>query len=106
MLKRKFTELEEITERLRARLLDVTDETDDLDKDMDDEFESDLNTLPDEDCDDWSFVDENESLPGTSQNNLQFIAQSLASSELNETATVADNNAKIAVSESPESAAP
>lgn len=62
MLKRKFTELEEITERLRARLLDVTDETDDIDKDdMEDEFESDLNTQPneEEDGDDWSFVDEN-----------------------------------------------
>lgn len=40
-LKRKFTELEEITQRLRARLFDVTG-------DSDDQFESDLNTVPDE----------------------------------------------------------
>lgn len=40
-LKRKFTELEEITQRLRARLFDVTG-------DSDDQFESDLNTIPDE----------------------------------------------------------
>lgn len=47
-LKRKFTELEEITERLRARLFDVTG---DADFDPDDQFENDLNTLPDEDDD-------------------------------------------------------
>lgn len=40
-LKRKFTELEEITQRLRARLFDVT-------IDPDDQFENDLNTIPDE----------------------------------------------------------
>lgn len=47
-LKRKFEELEVITERLRARLFDVTGN---LDADLDDEFESDLNTIPDEDDD-------------------------------------------------------
>lgn len=44
-LKRKFTELEEITQRLRARLFDVTG---DLTIDPDEEFENDLNTNPDE----------------------------------------------------------
>ena len=48
-LKRKFTELEEITERLKARLFDVTgddedDDDGDADADPDDEFERDLNT--------------------------------------------------------------
>lgn len=45
-LKRKFTELEEITQRLRARLFDVTGN---MTIDPDDEFENDLNTIPDED---------------------------------------------------------
>lgn len=45
-LKRKFTELEEISQRLKSRLLDVTaDDT----FDIDDEFENDLNTCPNED---------------------------------------------------------
>lgn len=48
-LKRKFTELEEITQRLKARLFDVTG---DVNIDPDDEFENDLNTHPDEDEDD------------------------------------------------------
>lgn len=47
-LKRKFTELEEITQRLRARLFDVTG---DMSMDPDDEFENDLNTIPNEDDD-------------------------------------------------------
>lgn len=47
-LKRKFTELEEITQRLRARLFDVTGN---MLIDPDDEFENDLNTIPDEDDD-------------------------------------------------------
>lgn len=47
-LKRKFTELEEITQRLRARLFDVTGNID-----PDDQFENDLNTIPDEDDDDF-----------------------------------------------------
>ncbi|KAG4069721.1 hypothetical protein HA402_002300 [Bradysia odoriphaga] len=46
-LKRKFNELEEISERLKSRLLDVT--ADDESFDVDDEFENDLNTCPDED---------------------------------------------------------
>lgn len=45
-LKRKFTELEEITQRLKARLFDITG---DENTDPDDEFEKDLNTHPDED---------------------------------------------------------
>lgn len=45
-LKRKFTELEEINQRLKSRLLDVT-EDDNID--IDEEFENDLNTCPDED---------------------------------------------------------
>lgn len=44
-LKRKFTELEEITQRLRARLFDVTGN---MTIDPDDQFENDLNTIPDE----------------------------------------------------------
>lgn len=44
-LKRKFTELEEITQRLRARLFDVTGN---MTIDPEDEFENDLNTIPDE----------------------------------------------------------
>lgn len=47
-LKRKFMELEDITQRLRARLFDVTG---DADTDPDDQFESDLNTVPTEDDD-------------------------------------------------------
>lgn len=47
-LKRKFTELEEITQRLRARLFDVTGN---MSMDPDDEFENDLNTIPDEEDD-------------------------------------------------------
>lgn len=46
-LKRKFTELEEISQRLKSRLLDVTAADDHFD--VDDEFENDLNTCPDED---------------------------------------------------------
>lgn len=46
-LKRKFTELEEISERLKSRLLDVTADDDSFD--VDDEFENDLNTCPNED---------------------------------------------------------
>lgn len=56
-LKRKFTELEEITQRLRARLFDVTG---DMHTDPDDQFESDLNTLPDEDDDEDEFKLANE----------------------------------------------
>uniref|UniRef100_A0A336LW59 CSON005888 protein n=1 Tax=Culicoides sonorensis TaxID=179676 RepID=A0A336LW59_CULSO len=50
-LKRKFTELEEISQRLKARLFDVTaDDTDEnYDIDPDDEFERDLNTVVDSD---------------------------------------------------------
>lgn len=45
-LKRKFTELEEISQRLKSRLLDVTA---DDNFDIEDEFENDLNTCPAED---------------------------------------------------------
>lgn len=55
-LKRKFTELEEITQRLRARLFDVTG---DMHTDPDDQFESDLNTLPDENEDDFKLTNDN-----------------------------------------------
>ncbi|XP_058065680.1 uncharacterized protein LOC131215307 [Anopheles bellator] len=52
-LKRKFIELEEITERLKARLFDVTgDDGDDDGTDPDDQFERDLNTAASEDDDD------------------------------------------------------
>lgn len=105
ILKRKFTELEEITERLRARLLDVTDDSDELDKDMEDEFESDLNTQPDEDGDDWSFVDETESMAGTSQNSLHMIAQSIGTSELKKAVT-ATVTSSASDTKTPEAAAP
>lgn len=49
-LKRKFTELEEITQRLRARLFDVTGN---MAIDPDEQFENDLNTIPDEGDDDF-----------------------------------------------------
>ncbi|XP_050080012.1 uncharacterized protein LOC126567770 [Anopheles maculipalpis] len=52
-LKRKFTELEEITERLKARLFDVTEGEDD----PDDQFEHDLNTEAEEE-EDESWPDE------------------------------------------------
>lgn len=45
-LKRKFTELEDITKRLKARLVDVTDDADF--ENLEDEFDTDLNTQPDE----------------------------------------------------------
>lgn len=48
-LKRKFTELEDITKRLKARLIDVTDETGF--SDIEDDFEIELNTLPNEEDD-------------------------------------------------------
>ncbi|KAK5643591.1 hypothetical protein RI129_007436 [Pyrocoelia pectoralis] len=45
-LKRKFTELEEITQRLRTRLADVTKDDSDVSNDeFADEFERDINTL-------------------------------------------------------------
>ncbi|XP_050094874.1 uncharacterized protein LOC126577366 [Anopheles aquasalis] len=69
-LKRKFTELEEITERLKARLFDVTgdDNDDDIDGgdddgaiDPDDEFERDLNTVATEDDEDDDEEEDDES---------------------------------------------
>ncbi|XP_055536076.1 uncharacterized protein LOC129724860 [Wyeomyia smithii] len=63
-LKRKFTELEEITQRLRARLFDVTG---DENVDPDDEFERDLNTEADE-ADDEDWVDPLEDTSGQKRN--------------------------------------
>lgn len=51
-LKRKFTELEEITQRLRARLHDVTGDT----EEVEDEFERDLNTEYVEDEEEDNYV--------------------------------------------------
>lgn len=49
-LKRKFTELEEISQRLKARLFDVTaDDAENGENDPDDEFERDLNTVVESD---------------------------------------------------------
>lgn len=56
VLKRKFTELEEISQRLRSRLLDVNDLPIELDDEFD-EFENDLNTVP---YDDSNLYEENE----------------------------------------------
>lgn len=55
-LKRKFTELEEITQRLRLRLADVTkDDSDTSNDEFADEFERDINTLHVED--DYNMID-------------------------------------------------
>lgn len=70
-LKRKFTELDEITQRLRQRLCAVTnddfEETNDL---FEDEFERDLNTICDDDDyvieDEQSLVDDMENQPSCS----------------------------------------
>ncbi|EAT35056.1 AAEL012745-PA, partial [Aedes aegypti] len=63
-LKRKFTELEEITQRLKARLFDVTG---DENVDPDDEFERDLNTEAEEE-DDEEWVDPLEDKSGQKRN--------------------------------------
>lgn len=52
-IKRKFTELEDITKRLKARLGDVTDDANF--EDILDEFENDLNTMPDEETESDDF---------------------------------------------------
>lgn len=92
-LKRKFTELEEITQRLKSRLFDVTGnmptETDDQ-FDCDLQFESDLNTVPDEDDDDfeesnmanemsldWLEHCQNHASSNTSSSNLQDQMQDI-----------------------------
>lgn len=54
-LKRKFTELDEITQRLKARLFDVTSEES---FDQDDEFERDLNTAVDDDMEEDTHTDQ------------------------------------------------
>lgn len=81
-LKRKFTELEEISKRLRARLFDVTGN---MSIDPEDQFENDLNTIPDEDDDfeksnianemslDWLKHCQNLASPSTSSN-IEFIS--------------------------------
>ncbi|XP_019537664.3 uncharacterized protein LOC109408746 [Aedes albopictus] len=72
-LKRKFTELEEITQRLKARLFDVTG---DENVDPDEEFERDLNTEADEeDEDEW--VDPLEDRSSGQKRNSQFPNGSL-----------------------------
>lgn len=64
-LKRKFTELEEITQRLKARLFDVTG---DENVDPDDEFERDLNTEADEEEEEEEWVDPLEDNSGKKRN--------------------------------------
>lgn len=71
-LKRKFTELEEITQRLKARLFDVTG---DENIDPDDEFENDLNTVVDENDvemprEDFAWLNDNPQ-PSTSKESQQ-----------------------------------
>lgn len=63
-LKRKFTELDEITQRLRLRLSKVTDEDSDTSSDgTADQFEKDINTLSiEEDFDLINFEDETNKL--------------------------------------------
>lgn len=76
-LKRKFTELDEITQRLKARLFDVTG---DENFDPDDEFEKDLNTAVDEMYDEnfdqqedfgWLKNDSNGNVFGEAANDFQ-----------------------------------
>lgn len=54
-LKRKFIELDEITQRLRSRLSNVTNDDDAFNDDLADEFEHDINTLCVED--DYNLID-------------------------------------------------
>lgn len=63
-LKRKFTELDEITQRLRLRLSKVTEEYSDASSDgFTDQFENDINTLcVEEDFDLINFEEESKSL--------------------------------------------
>jgi C2 domain-containing protein 3 len=76
-LKRKFDELDEITQRLKARLFDVTG---DENFDPDDEFENDLNTAVDDVEDEsfshhdfsWLKSDANGNAPVPSANELQI----------------------------------
>lgn len=75
-LKRKFTELDEITQRLKARLFDVTG---DENFDPEDEFERDLNTVVDEMDDEvdrdfsWLKTDVNGGSPNDFQSQLDKI---------------------------------
>lgn len=70
-LKRKFTELDEITQRLRSRLADVTKDDSDISADeFCDEFERDINTLCVED--DYNMIDL------TSLSNYESELQSLS----------------------------
>lgn len=65
-LKRKFTELDEITQRLKARLFDVTG---DENFDVDDEFERDLNTAVDDEEENFN---EKENFGWLSEKNENF----------------------------------
>lgn len=95
-LKRKFTELEEISQRLKSRLLDVTA---DDNFEIDDEFENDLNTCPvEDDIDskdefDWNRfstleIDCSINEPDTETGTVDFLANALKCSALN----ISDSN--------------
>lgn len=73
-LKRKFTELDEITQRLRLRLSHVTnDESDNSNDDAADEFERDINTLCVEE--DYDMINFETETPYISQNASHALLQ-------------------------------
>ncbi len=96
-LKRKFTELEEISQRLKSRLLDVTADDDD-NFDMDDEFENDLNTCPNEDDMDinndfdWNRFSTLEIDCGTSESSAEIKTVDYLTNTFNHTVSTVDLN--------------
>ncbi|CAH1960451.1 unnamed protein product [Acanthoscelides obtectus] len=67
-LKRKFVELDEITQRLRLRLSKVTNESDSSNDEMAEEFENDINALCiEDDFDTINFEDEAQKIQNTIQ---------------------------------------
>lgn len=84
-LKRKFSELDEITQRLKARLFDVTGNDN---FDPDEEFERDLNTVVDEDMEDnsvdfdWLNGNVCHLQPSTSRNALESSSTTIPTQRL------------------------
>lgn len=81
-LKRKFTELDEITQRLRLRLSKVTDESDTSNDEIADEFERDINTLCVED--DFDMVNFENEARTFNENHLKEIGLLQTDQILNE----------------------
>lgn len=85
-LKRKFTELDEITQRLKARLFDVTG---DENFDPDEEFEKDLNTeVDDEMNDDENFVNFGWLKNDSNGNVYNFLQPSTSKSTMGSSTTI------------------